>query len=404
MKNSRTLALALALGPVFSCGIREEPIEVAPPIAHPAVAPGDTDLEQREGPEVVPSAVHPDLDLGDASLAWSEPVEVENLKLWPILETNAKDPAARPAYLTLDEALGTGVATVVETGSVQALELVNESDRPILLLSGEVLQGGRQDRIIAHDTEIPPGERMPLASFCVEHGRWSANDGDANGGKVFCSAGLIAANSVRSAAQVAGSQSQVWSNVACANDANDVTSTTGAYLATGADPKLQERVKQHAAQLIEWLEQHPDAIGFVAAVDPGKESEEVAAELFGDAHLFRAYREKLVRSYCLDALTRSNARRNGLPVPMNALSPDEFATSDWSAVDLNGSGGGLSNVNLPILTTESRELPVPRVGERVEASTPELEHLHRTVYLPGTSPDVSAGTPVTDEGSAPQRR
>ncbi len=58
--------------------------------------------------------------------------------------------------------------------SVNQLVLVNRSKRPLLLLAGELVSGGKQDRIIAKDRIVAPGaEPLPLDVFCVEHGRWS---------------------------------------------------------------------------------------------------------------------------------------------------------------------------------------------------------------------------------------
>jgi hypothetical protein len=59
--------------------------------------------------------------------------------------------------------------------AVNQLVLVNRSKRPLLLLAGELVSGGKQDRIIAKDRIVAPGaEPLPLDVFCVEHGRWSS--------------------------------------------------------------------------------------------------------------------------------------------------------------------------------------------------------------------------------------
>ena len=55
------------------------------------------------------------------------------------------------------------------------LVLVNRGKRPVLLLAGELVSGGKQDRIIAKDRIVAPGaDPLPLDVFCVEHGRWSS--------------------------------------------------------------------------------------------------------------------------------------------------------------------------------------------------------------------------------------
>ena len=58
---------------------------------------------------------------------------------------------------------------------VNRLVLVNNSERPLLLLAGEVVTGGKQDRVIGLDSIVPPHSGpIDLSVFCVEHGRWVA--------------------------------------------------------------------------------------------------------------------------------------------------------------------------------------------------------------------------------------
>src|SRR5213079_2418364 len=92
----------------------------------------------------------------------------------------------RPVYIPQS---GTGA-------SVNQLVLVNRSKRPLLLLAGELVSGGKQDRIIGKDRIVPVGaDPLPLDVFCVEHGRWSS-------GANFSAAKTIVHPSVREQAAV----------------------------------------------------------------------------------------------------------------------------------------------------------------------------------------------------------
>jgi hypothetical protein len=66
---------------------------------------------------------------------------------------------------------------------VNTLVLVNHSKRPLLLLAGEIVTGGKQDRIVAKDRIVPAdADPIDLGVFCIEPGRWtesSANFGAA---------------------------------------------------------------------------------------------------------------------------------------------------------------------------------------------------------------------------------
>ncbi|MEI9970328.1 MAG: DUF6569 family protein [Terracidiphilus sp.] len=56
---------------------------------------------------------------------------------------------------------------------VNTLVLVNHSKRPLLLLAGEIVTGGKQDRIVAKDRIVPAdADPIDLGVFCIEPGRW----------------------------------------------------------------------------------------------------------------------------------------------------------------------------------------------------------------------------------------
>ncbi len=133
------------------------------------------------------------------------------------------------AFLTLEEGLATGDVAVREQGSesmvrgrdgrpvyipqsgngatVNQLVLINRSKRPLLLLAGELVSGGKQDRVIGKDRIIPAGAPpLPLDVFCVEHGRWT-------GSAQFAAANTIVHPSVREKAAVDQKQTEVWDAV-----------------------------------------------------------------------------------------------------------------------------------------------------------------------------------------------
>src|SRR5208283_249240 len=160
------------------------------------------------------------------------PIRSGNLTVFPVVAGRSYDTAE---FLTLDEGLRSGEVVVVEEGQlrglvrrhpgdpaimhpirgaeVNRLVLVNNSKRPLLLLAGEIVTGGKQDRVIGKD-RIVPAESDPvnLDVFCVEPGRWVAT----NGKNDFSNAengALFAAPAVRSKAMAARDQDQVWDSV-----------------------------------------------------------------------------------------------------------------------------------------------------------------------------------------------
>jgi len=81
----------------------------------------------------------------------------------------------KPHFLSLQEALERELAVVHETDQVGQLAIENRSTTEDLFIqSGDIVKGGQQDRVLQYDMMIPPGSgKVPLASFCVEQGRWS---------------------------------------------------------------------------------------------------------------------------------------------------------------------------------------------------------------------------------------
>src|SRR5215469_10218757 len=119
-----------------------------------------------------------------------DPVTYENISIFPVVASYGQDTSA---FLTLEEGLATGEVVVRERGSeemvrgrdgrpvylpqysrasVNQLVLVNRSKRPLLLLAGGLVSGGKQDRVIGKDRIVPVGAPpLPLDVFSVEHGR-----------------------------------------------------------------------------------------------------------------------------------------------------------------------------------------------------------------------------------------
>jgi hypothetical protein len=83
--------------------------------------------------------------------------------------------APGPVPLTLQEALENGSVRVLETGQVNELRIENTGSEDIFIQSGDIVKGGKQDRVLRMSFVLPPDSgEVALAAFCVEAGRWSA--------------------------------------------------------------------------------------------------------------------------------------------------------------------------------------------------------------------------------------
>ncbi len=107
----------------------------------------------------------------DPSLRISGPHIHENLAVYFLHGASAS--GAVP--LTLQEALAKGTVQVVETGRVNELQIENTGAEEVFIQAGDIVKGGKQDRVLTVSFLLPANSgRMPIASFCVEQGRWSA--------------------------------------------------------------------------------------------------------------------------------------------------------------------------------------------------------------------------------------
>ena len=274
-----------------------------------------------------------------------EPIRSGNLTVFPVVSNKSYDTGD---FITLDEGIRSGDVVVTEAGQarglirrhagdsrimppirdaeVNRLVLVNNSKRPLLLLAGEIVTGGKQDRVIGKDRIVPPeSDPVDLSVFCVEPGRWIAANGkaDFSAGRVATVAGgVVAAPSVRAGAMAAKNQQQVWDEVGKAKQAmtevvavNGATpssemSSTSSYARVMEDKDVQKQVDSVAAPIERNYEsvihqlRDKNAVGVVVAVN----GEIVWADIFASTQLLQKYWPKLIRSYATEAvITRAKA-------------------------------------------------------------------------------------------------
>ncbi|MDB4965386.1 MAG: hypothetical protein JWN44_1075 [Myxococcales bacterium] len=222
------------------------------------------------------------------------PITFKQLTVFPVVQTAANRDAGQ--YLTLSDGLQKKLVAVSELaggGSVNTLLVHNKSDKPLLVLGGEVVLGGQQDRILGQDTIVPAHEQLRVQVFCVEHGRWS-------GGRHFESAQGMADTKIRYRAKYRADQSQVWAEVAKKNAAHGAAPSTGTYRNLAAGDEGKKALDPYRAAVggaMAKLADKSNVVGIIAAVN----GRVTSVELFARPELFAAYREKLLDSIYMGA-------------------------------------------------------------------------------------------------------
>jgi hypothetical protein len=238
-------------------------------------------------------------------MAMLAPIQVESLSLTPIV-TTAK--AGEEKLLVLDEAMASGEVKIQEIaeGTVNSLTFVNSAAQPVFLLAGEVIIGGKQDRIIGRNTVIPARTTQEVPVYCVEHGRWDNSD------KRFATAKALAHGRLRGRASHAAQQ-DVWNEVATKNRMRKTTNRSDTYRAVAkqqSDGTLATMEKQVDTALAKIpADDRARMIGYAVALNGAV----VTVDLFGSPALFRKLETKLVRSYLTESIDVPARKGSGAP-------------------------------------------------------------------------------------------
>lgn len=261
------------------------------------------------------------------------------LTVVPILQDTQSKSSQEVTTLAEAQKAGTVEIRELPTNQVDTLLVINHGDKPLLLLAGDLLIGGKQDRIVAKDTLVPPGKAMKVEAFCVEHGRWSG------GSEKFEYSGGVVPQSVKNAA-ARNSQEEVWSRVAEFRAGAEPTASmapgTTVYGAVDA-PEIRQRVDGALESLRTDLARFPDAVGFVVAQD----GRVVAVELFGSPELFRQAQEAVLKGYLADSIVggtvsskpmAKDRARSALKRALDARKGRE--SEDMAVTQVDGEQGG----------------------------------------------------------------
>jgi hypothetical protein len=243
----------------------------------------------------------------DDNLSVGEPFVHENLAVFPV---TAKQMKSLGDFITLDEATEKKLVSVTELGgdegggaAVEALTVENKSDMRLFLLSGEVVYGGKQNRVIRHSVVIAPGDKSEVPVRCVESGRWSRNGASFGGGGGMKQA---APAGVRSAAQKEkGAQQETWNQVHkqlhCLKKLDEAP--TRSLSKVLEDKEVRTDTEEYFKEMLSSLQEDENVVGIVVSID----GRIIGSDTFCSHELFKRYAEKLLRSYSLEALCEISA-------------------------------------------------------------------------------------------------
>ena len=241
-----------------------------------------------------------------------------------------------PVPLALGEAMEQDAVEVVETGTVEELVIRNTGDRAVFIQAGDIVKGGKQDRVLTASMILPPHSGdIAVGAFCVERGRWSARGLEtmarfsASTARLPSKAGRMAlyygahrtlgieSDSAERALAGGSLQNRIWASVAetqaalsgaIKREVADERSRSSLQLSL-ENPDLALALGDYEAALGRLAQDHADAVGYVFAVDGRLDG----GDEFDSAGLFRKLWARQLRAAATQATVSTSGPGRGLP-------------------------------------------------------------------------------------------
>jgi hypothetical protein len=240
--------------------------------------------------------------MSTSSFHFVAPVRHENIEIQFLV-----GPSAPPDYLTLAEGCSQQVVEIFETGRVGRLAVLNKStDRPLFIQLGELLKGGLQDRTVATDLVLDPGEKYDgLQSYCVERARWSKREAEDHT-KFIPSQEFVSTKPLRKSVERRADQGEVWAAVdsaqlnmaAAVPGYKESEASPSSYKLSLQDTALQKNVEEWFHVISEQSPLDERTIGVAVTINGRLEK----IDWYGHAHTFHRLWAGLLRAAVLEAL------------------------------------------------------------------------------------------------------
>jgi len=249
----------------------------------------------------------------------------ENLRLYPIHAKEAfkKEFNDVGNYMPLKEAMKKGKVKITEKGngaSVNELWVENLSNDTIIIIPGEIVKGGKQDRIIDKDILLKPKSgKVSLPVFCVESGRWSYH---AYTKPEFNTHYDMGAQSLRKTVEKKADQQEVWSKVDEINSKNKTETNTKTYTAVTNSADFDKKMNAYLNFFKAKFNSDNEVIGVVIATG----DKVIGCDMFATNALFRQNFENLLHGYATEAIIsgqKVNVSSNAVKSYMDKLLVDE---------------------------------------------------------------------------------
>ena len=237
-------------------------------------------------------------DLINKEFVVGSPTCLHGLGVAPIISENGN---GVPTVELLDEAIRRQTVRILETsdaGEVPFLLLMNSGEHPILVLEGEELVGGKQNRVVNSSILVLAGTELRIPVSCMEAGRWFSRKEEFDAGdalfraksRAVHKAGVTA--NVRERGDFQSDQGAVWDQVSLSLHQLGVESATSDFRAG------REKVAHRIEEFVDGLHPQERQVGALFFTSQGV----LGCEILGSEDLFKRSFPKIVRSFAFEVL------------------------------------------------------------------------------------------------------
>ena len=221
-----------------------------------------------------------------------------HLKIIPIKRLEKADDRSvvNPSSISLKTGMGKGTVQIKERGNymvdnINILVVENKSGKDLVIKSGEIVMGGRQDRVFAKDTILRSGKQHIVPVYCIEESRWSTAE------KKFIYRGATGSG-LQNIIDTAKNQTKVWDEIRRLLKQNN-QSGSSSYAVLLGNKRMADTSNLYVQYFLQQLRMKDSSIvGIIAST--GKKV--LGADVFISTSLFYQTLPGLLEKYCVEAI------------------------------------------------------------------------------------------------------
>ncbi|MBU4502405.1 MAG: hypothetical protein KKA79_07450 [Nanoarchaeota archaeon] len=245
------------------------------------------------------------------SLEVGQVQQYKNMEVMPLYS----DKKSTLDYLVLEDAMDRKGFNIKETGNVNILDVYNKNNKDVLIIKGEYVVGGKQNRMVSVNGLVgkKKKKKIQLPVHCIEQGRWNTP------GNFY--AGKVAAAGMRHGLtkDFSGSkgQQQTWAEVSHKLHGTGVESRTANF---------DDFYKVNQKSIDDYVgnfKSKRGQVGFIVAITNMWGHKEFYMDMFDKPKTMKKHHTRMLESYATEAIENKTVHPR-----LGALPPDSMIHKD----------------------------------------------------------------------------